>query len=67
MRERDRLIGIMQETEDNADARDVLAERNQEPFQVRAITLQVSAWEQQQHQLADSVEEDTGVVSPTMV
>ena len=67
LRERDRLVRVVQETEDDADARDVLLERRQQPFQVRAITLQVLAREQQQQQLADSVEEDTDTVSPAMV
>ena len=64
LRERDRLV---REIEDNADAQDILMERRQQPFQVRAITLQVLAREQQQQQLANSVEEDTDTVYPTMV
>ena len=42
LRERDRLL---REIEDDADARNVLMERRQQPFQVRAIAVQVLARE----------------------
>ena len=61
---------LWQAIEDDADALTVLLERARQPFQVWAMETQVLAWEQQQQQLlqqADLMEEDTDVVSPTIV